>query len=303
MGLNSGLRITKDSAYSGKGLEVASNTRYITPRYTHPRSAQHANDRHYKRITLTPRTRSRALGEATVDGSDDDDDPFLPSSVDPSRFVGFIPDPIPVVLEFEAGQDYRSITGPIKPSDFDPPSDQEEDDLFDIGITGGESLDDYLKRRNVELDRELRDDPKNVDAWIAFVEFQDEVASSGFAMGGGGGGTKGMTKPERRSTCEIKLSILDRALAVPENRGSEVLLLAYLQAMAEVDTPQVVLKKWASTLKEHPGLTGLWIEYISFRQTSWANFQIRDVVAVFEECFLVIMNAAAKELIGSHSES
>jgi hypothetical protein len=116
-----------------------------------------------------------------------------------------------------------------------------------MGAQGGESLDDYLKRRNIELDRELRQDPTNIQAWIEFAEFQDEVSLSSF--GSGSGMRKTLTKSERTSTCEIKLAILDRALAVKENVGSEVLLLAYLSAMAEVESPQVVLAKWTSTVR------------------------------------------------------
>lgn len=156
-------------------------------------------------------------------------------------------------MEFEDGTDYRSISGPARPSDFEPTSlivdelAEEVDDLFDMGAVGGESLADYLKRRNIELDRALREHPTNVQAWIQFVEFQDEVSLSGF--GSGSGMRKSLSKSERTSTCEIKLAILERALTVKENVGSEILLLAYLSAMAEVESPQVVLAKWTSTVR------------------------------------------------------
>lgn len=200
-------------------------------------------------------------------------------------------------LEHEDGQDYRSIAGLVKASDL---ADEDEDDVFGgLGIVGGESQDDYLKRRNLEFDRALRDDPTNVDLWIEFVDFQDEVSLSSFI---GTATKRALSKAERTSTSEIKLSILDRALAVERNRASEPLLLAYLRAAAEVWDAKKVLNRWSETLRSHPTLTGLWIEYVSWRQTNWVNFGVREVIEVFEESFKVLGAAAEKEQINSEGE-
>jgi len=170
-----------------------------------------------------------------------------------------------------------------------------------LGISGGESQDEYLKRRNIELDRALRDDPKNVDGWIEFVEFQDEVAQRSF-VGSSLSSKRALSQNERTSTAEIKMAILVRALATEGNEGSERLLLAYLKAAAQVEDPKKVLERWKDTLRDHPELTGLWIEYVSWRQTSWVNFSVKDVVEVFEECLDVLMLAMLREDIGSTGE-
>lgn len=112
-----------------------------------------------------------------------------------------------------------------------------------------------------------------------------------------------MSVQERTSTSEIKLSILDRALAVPGNEKSEVLLLAYLKAAAEVWDPKRVLLRWTETLRSHPNLTGLWLEFISFRQTNFISFGVREVVEVFEDSFKVLIGAMEKERIGTNGES
>mgnify|MGYP001583753094 FL=1 len=252
---------------------------------------------------LTSRRAALALGESSDSSSLSD--PFLASSLDPTRFVPFeseqsVPDKL-AQLEFEEGTDYRSIAGLVKPADLEPADESEEDDLFGgAGITGGESQDDYLKRRNLELDRALRESPKNVALWLEFVDFQDEVALTSFM---GGSAKRALSKVERTSTSEIKLSILDRALAVAGNQDSEALLLAYLRAASDVWDPKKVLYRWGETLRSHPKLTGLWIEYVSWRQTSWANFGVREVVEVFEESFRVLVAAAEKEELGSNGES
>ncbi|KAL8278570.1 hypothetical protein RQP46_009062 [Phenoliferia psychrophenolica] len=289
VGLNAGLRITKETAYTNRGLEVGAHTSYRTPRYTDPRSLQHATSRHTKRLTL--------LSSSTNPSND----PFLPSPTNTTRFVPFPVDPTPASLlaqlEFEPGQDYRSIAGLLPPSALDPTDinedEEEEDDAYSgLGIEGGESHSAFLARRAVELDRAVRSDPTNVTLWIDFVALQDDIALSSF-----GGAGRSQSKKERTSTAEIKLSILDRALVA--NPSSELLLLAYLRAVSEVWDPKAVRGKWDEVLRKHPGLTGLWIEYVGWRQTSWVNFDVRDVVECFAECFKVLGAAAEKEKEGS----
>lgn len=267
-------------------------------------------DKYTKRVTIAAPRRILALGE-TPDPSRVQSDPFLPSSFSATRFVPFeieLSDSEKISqLEHEEGQDYRSITGLVKPSDLealDQAMDENSGEVYGefsgMGISGGESQDEYLKRRNLEMDRALREDPSDISQWLAFVEFQDEVSLSSF--GGGGQQRRAMSKAERASTSDIKLSILDRALTVPQNKASEKLLLAYLKAASEVWDPEKVLEKWDLTLKSHPTLTGLWIEYVSWRQTTWANFEVRKVVDVYVECFSVLGKAMGKELVGSQGK-
>ncbi|GJN91570.1 hypothetical protein Rhopal_004593-T1 [Rhodotorula paludigena] len=289
IGLNEGLRITKETAYTGRGVE--------TPRYTDSSSLRHLTDKNTKRLILQPRQNPQALGEPVAGPAASE--PFFPEG--DAEFVAFDRERTTAEkidkLEHEEGVDYRSVAGLIKPSDFAESSSEDEDDIFSgLGISGGESQRDYLKRRNVELDRALRDKPTDVELWLEFVALQDEFAQSSFAGGSSSAAAKrALSKAERASTSEIKLSILARALAVPANASSERLLLKQLEAAAEVEDPKRVLQRWKDALREHPDLTGLWIEYVSWRQTTWATFAVKDLVAVFEESFEVLVDAMERE--------
>jgi len=178
---------------------------------------------------------------------------------------------------------------------------ESDDDVFaGLGIAGGESHAERLRRKNLELDRALRDDPRDVARWLEFVDLQDEIAQSSFAGGSGSTSAKrALSKGERASTSEVKLAILVRALAVPDNADAEPLILAQLRAAAEVEEPQHVLARWKDALREHPRLTGLWIEYVSWRQTTWATFSVQELVGVFEESFEVLVDAMEGEEVGS----
>ena len=254
---------------------------------------------------MRPRTAPRALGEA-ASGEDVDDEEEEDVEAD---FVALPRERSTAEkidrLEHEQGTDYRSVAGLIKPSDLvDVSSDEENggDDVFSgAGISGGESHAEYLRRRNVELDRALREEPNNVEKWLEFVNFQDELVSSGFAESSAT--KRALSRSERASTSEIKLAILDRALATPGNADAEPLLLAQLEAAAEIEDPQRLLQRWKDTLAQHPDLTGLWIEYVSSRQTTWATFTVPDVVSVYEESLAVLVSAMEHPDTGRDRES
>ncbi|BGP52880.1 hypothetical protein JCM8202v2_000437 [Rhodotorula sphaerocarpa] len=305
LGLNDGLRITKETAYTNRGMEIAPVNRFRTPRYVDSSSLRHLTDKSTKRIFLRPRTSPRAVGEK----ADDAELPEVESAAE-SDFVALPRERTTAEkidqLEHEEGTDYRSAAGLIKPADLaEASSDEEGDDLFSgAGISGGESHSEYLRRRNVELDRALRDAPNDIDKWLEFVKFQDELAQTGFSETGTSGAKRTLSKGERASTSEIKLAILDRALAVPGNADAEPLLLAQLEAAAEIEEPQRVLKRWREALEHHPDLTGLWIAYVSSRQTTWATFTVPDLIAVFEESLGVLsasMETYGRELLESNA--
>ncbi|GAA5826903.1 hypothetical protein JCM11251_002152 [Rhodosporidiobolus azoricus] len=312
LGLNEGLRITRETAFTGRGVEVAPMHRFKTPRYVDSSSYRHLTNRNSKRLVLAPRQAPaiRALGEKPdssflVSDDEENENPqpdflALPRELSTQQKLS--------KLEHEAGTNYRSVGGLVKPSDLATMSDDEEgaddpdDDGYNaLGITGGESHTDYLRRRNLEIDRSLRDDPRNVKLWLEFVAFQDEVAQSSFTGATSSTASKrALSKAERASTSEIKLSILERALsAAPDNRSSEPLLLAQLEAAAEVEDSKKVLERWKTALYEHPALTGLWIEYVSWRQTQWATFEVKEVIRVFEESLEVLKAAMDGEELKS----
>ncbi|KAM0793184.1 hypothetical protein ACM66B_000655 [Microbotryomycetes sp. NB124-2] len=304
LGLNDGLRITKETAYSGRGIEIAPARVYQTPRYTDPRAARHITNKHLKtvRIRAKPTAPLRpVLGEAVdINQLLNHQDPFTAESADPSRFVRFEPEQsfedTVAALEHEQGQDYRSVAGKVKPEDLENDNavseDEDDGDFAGLGLSGGESLHEYFKRRNEECDRAVREHPKDAGKWIEFADLQDEIARNMFL---GTSTKRAFSKAERASTSEIKLSILERALAVQGNEASEKLLLAHIKAASDLWDPARVLQRWSSMLRTHPNLTGLWIEYVSWRQTTASGFSVRAIVDVFAECFEVLSAAMDKQ--------
>jgi hypothetical protein len=156
----------------------------------------------------------------------------------------------------------------------------EEDSAFE-DEAGGESAHQRLLRRNAEFDRQLKKTPGDSQVWLDFVAFQDDLGAGRHA-----------SRAEKRSTEEVKLSILERALGIKELQGDERLLLAYLASVTELWESAKVLDKWREILAKHPGRTGLWIAYVGFRQTDGTTFSVAKMVEVFEECLDVLRSKA-----------
>ncbi|SCZ90792.1 BZ3500_MvSof-1268-A1-R1_Chr1-3g02255 [Microbotryum saponariae] len=288
VGLNEGLRITSDTAYTGRGVEIGPMRRFRTPRYSDSRSARHMLDKDLRRISLaaksTPGGRPRR-------------DPFA----ERENLVAFDKEhPFEELmqgLEHEEGTDYRSVAGQIKPSDLSTAAASQNTDAavdeneFDqLGVTGGESESQYLSRRNIEFDRALRDDPKNVELWLEFVEWQDQVALS--ASGENRGRTI-LNRVERRGAAQVKLVVVERALkADPANAEDERLVLKLLQLAEEVEDTPTVTKRWKKALEEHAKMTSLWVRYVGWRQTDGTSFEVESVVEAFVECFETLQRMA-----------
>jgi hypothetical protein len=85
-----------------------------------------------------------------------------------------------------------------------------------------------------------------------------------------------------QGTSDLKISYLKRALREPCNQNNEKLLLAYMKAYC--DQPDLDLtKEWKQILDAHPTATGLWIEYVDWKQTEAGSMNVLEMVEVYEE--------------------
>jgi hypothetical protein len=183
---------------------------------------------------------------------------------------------------------YRSIEGMKKnldrpeDPDLDYASDSDEEDDY---IAAGD-MDD--RGRRVELARKVDAEPANIDAWMAYVDYHDSP------LGATG---RRKTAAEKKSSAEIKLDILQKALA--KNPGNERLLLKHMDVAEELWDSQKLLSKWIRLLEENPSMLPLWTKYINFRQTDFLSFTYPECLKCFGECLRVLSKATFKKPIGS----
>ncbi|XP_012579936.1 PREDICTED: protein NRDE2 homolog isoform X2 [Condylura cristata] len=153
-----------------------------------------------------------------------------------------------------------------------------------------------LKARVEEFNRKVRENPHDIQLWMAFVAFQDEVMKSPglYAI------EEGEQEKRRRSlklTLEKKLAVLERA--IESNQSSVDLKLAKLKLCAEFWEPPTLLKEWQKLIFLHPNNTALWQKYLLFCQSQFSTFSISKIHSLYGKC-LSTLSAVQDGSILSH---
>jgi len=264
------MKIDSASAKAGKVLLLVDTRKEKrVQRYTDSRYTWMETDRSYKRVHLNP-----DHVKVEMDGESTD---YIPIETEANESREQEPDQMDTGDANEV--DYRSIETPKKPGDVENIIAQEED-------TVGESFDEYVKRRTIELNRQLDENPYQAKLWLEFIAFQD-TASAGLNSAAGKGSTA-KSKATKASLAEVKLSIFEKALE--KNPGCEELLLPYMRCASEIWDTKTILTKWDSILQENTNSIQLWTEYVNFRQTSFSSFSFQQCLQVFEDCLSGLRN-------------
>ncbi|XP_003472393.1 nuclear exosome regulator NRDE2 [Cavia porcellus] len=153
-----------------------------------------------------------------------------------------------------------------------------------------------LKAKVEEFNRKVRENPRDIQLWMAFVAFQDEVMKSPglYAMEEG---EQEKRKKSLKLVLEKKLAILERA--VESNPSSVELKLAKLKLCAEFWEPPMLVKEWQKLIFLHPNNTVLWQKYLLFCQSQFSTFSISKIHALYGKC-LSTLSAVRDGSILSH---
>ncbi|XP_078263361.1 nuclear exosome regulator NRDE2 [Rhinoraja longicauda] len=146
------------------------------------------------------------------------------------------------------------------------------------------------------FNRLLREDPSNVQTWMEFVHFQDEL------MQGPNPFTAATGEPEkrkrsRRMVLEKKLAILERA--IESNPNQVELKVARLQLCQEAWEPSSLVNEWKKVVFLHPNNTALWQRYLLFCQSQFSTYSTSKVNAIYGKC-LSTLAAALDGTLVSH---
>ncbi|XP_027787305.2 nuclear exosome regulator NRDE2 isoform X1 [Marmota flaviventris] len=153
-----------------------------------------------------------------------------------------------------------------------------------------------LKAKVEEFNRKVRENPRDIQLWMAFVAFQDEVMRSPglYAMEEG---EQEKRKKSLKLILEKKLAILERA--IESNQSSIDLKLAKLKLCAEFWEPAALVKEWQKLVFLHPNNTVLWQKYLLFCQSQFSTFSISKIHSLYGKC-LSTLSAVKDGSILSH---
>lgn len=174
----------------------------------------------------------------------------------------------------EEGPSYRSIHGKSKPHEF---SDSDEEYGSDADAEArARDLEDPIKAKTVQLSNRVRQDPQDMDGWLALVEHQDTLLHIKDRDG------QRPTAAEIRSFADIKLSMLEKALSHCESPARrETLLLRTMTEGAKIWDAKALAKRWEDVVREHGSSFAVWKAYVDFRQTSLSTLRYEDVKLLY----------------------
>ena len=173
------------------------------------------------------------------------------------------------------------------PADLEPATEsaEDEDDPFGDDGVGGQSHRDHVLRRNAEFDQALRARPNDVTLWLEFAS-HSSTTHEAFQT------RPHLSAEERTVIAEVKLARLERALTISGNEHNIDLHIAFLQCAADLWPASKLLERWRKVLESHPDDTTLWLEYVTVRSTSSADFSRQTIIGVYEDSIRVLRRLA-----------
>ncbi len=167
-----------------------------------------------------------------------------------------------------------------------------------------------LRQRTISLERHLEEHPDDVDRWIEYSGLQSELLKAKEGDMSTLAVSEEMRTSSRRGFSEVSLSILEKALkAVPQNRLSSKLQLAYMRITEDVWPPARITSRWRWLLdqmrdteeRDERQHMDLWLAYIAWREGRGLGSHdqtrkgeahgVEDVVTIYSDCISTMKKA------------
>ncbi|KAH8668351.1 NRDE-2, necessary for RNA interference-domain-containing protein [Xylariales sp. PMI_506] len=175
----------------------------------------------------------------------------------------------------------REEDGTVEPPDEDEPSyrsihgmskrheHSDSDEIYDSDAsTKSFRLDrhDPIKSKGIALSARVRDQPYDIDAWLELVDHQDILLSVNKDH------SYGLTPAEIRSSADIKLSMLEKALGhATTSEHREKLRLRMMVEGCKIWDTKAITQHWENLIKDHGDSFQVWKEYLIFKQADLAT--------------------------------
>ena len=148
----------------------------------------------------------------------------------------------------------------------------------DGGSSQQHTAEQHMSQLTGEYNRSLLEQPHNVDLWLEFLAFQDQLLEWGQLPGD----ASNKLGHKNRALLNRKVSILERALE--QNPTSEELLISHMALVRETWTTEEMVKKWKNIVFVQPNKPRLWLSYIQFCQTNFSSFSVSSLVSLYRKC-------------------
>ena len=139
------------------------------------------------------------------------------------------------------------------------------------------------RKRSVELNKRLTDNPHDVGSWLELVRCQNsEVGSDSLSQG---------STPDRvaSAVADMKAAILDRALE--KNPTSVELKLAQLEVCCGRWEVEKMAAEWKSMVFQHAGDPYVWKRYLHYVRSSFRTFSTSRVTSAYVRAITTLRSA------------
>ena len=164
--------------------------------------------------------------------------------------------------------------------------------------TDTDSRDSEMLQKTAELNKTVRENPQDIQTWLALVNFQEEIVRkedsvrSSFTETG-----RERRKASTKTIIEKKIAVFEKALQ--QNPTSVELIVAHLDLCSEVMDAEELLQKWKKVSFVHPNNTLLWHHYVLFMQSRFSLFSFSKTSTVYDKC-LSTLSSIKEGTFASH---
>jgi hypothetical protein len=169
--------------------------------------------------------------------------------------------------------DYRSL----KPASGE--QERPDSDLDSEPESGTREVDGAITRRNTELIHRTREKPHDLQAWLDLADHQQAMMTLGRM-------SVELQRSDRRSLAEVRISTYEQAIRKmghDEHSQAQLHLRLLTEAYFAWEDKRLN-SKWKEVLARYPSRPELWIKYLDFLQSRFADFKYETCCVEFHQC-------------------
>ncbi|CAI6092078.1 unnamed protein product [Clonostachys chloroleuca] len=165
---------------------------------------------------------------------------------------------------------YRSIEGKAKVKAITDSESSDESNSEDEAPPLEQT--NPLKWRSIQLNRQVKDHPEDIAAWLELVDHQDALLKAGESL------DHETLENEAKSFTEIKVSMLESALTHAKGPSDRSTVLNRLMREGiKVWTGKTAMKRWAELQGETNEDFELWKTHLDFAMSNISSFQYGEI--------------------------
>lgn len=159
---------------------------------------------------------------------------------------------------------YRSIQGKAKARDF-VDSDLESADSSDSDAEVESDPLNPTKQKAIELSRQVKDHPEDVEAWLELVDLQEDLLRLTEDV------RQSRTSDEVKGLASIRVSLLEEAMSHVQKSDLERLLLRLMREGSRVWSSKAIAKRWADISLKNSSFA-LWEAHLEYELSNMSTF-------------------------------